>query len=233
MSNGTNTTIETVTGQLVDLATPKPTDFKAIDVAWSLSREPRFGGHTVTALPYTVGQHSIQVANLIRDALNPKHKLAEVLEAHFVEDQDILAFIRQCGSNMILRMLVVKLGLLHDASEAYLRDLPSPVKNLPGLKEAYLSAEKAVMIAILASDEMNVQFDSIGESTRAWKIVHWADIFARTIEAYHFMPSRGAFWPVGARFENVTLNDLQNFELPRPAIAIFDDFLAYLSELSA
>ncbi len=39
-------------------------------------------------------------------------------------------------------------GLLHDASEAYLVDIPRPVKYLPGFREAYLQLESGLMAVI-------------------------------------------------------------------------------------
>jgi hypothetical protein len=39
-------------------------------------------------------------------------------------------------------------GLMHDAAEAYCKDLPSPLKHLPGIREAYKAVEGATMRAI-------------------------------------------------------------------------------------
>lgn len=61
------------------------------DIAHSLSRQPRWGGHL--SRPYSVAQHSIHCAELV----DPEWKLQ---------------------------------ALLHDATEAYMVDLPSPIKSL-------------------------------------------------------------------------------------------------------
>lgn len=220
------TAIETVSGRLVDLADPKPEDFEASDIAWALSREPRFGGHTITSDAYTVGQHSLRVAELIIHSLTVKHSLHKTANIYFAKNDAVLQFIENMA-DMDARRWVAKLGLLHDASEAYLRDLPSPVKNLPGLKEAYLAVEKKVM------DQILIKFDLYRNDSQlglAWQLVHWADIYARTVEAYHFMPSRGAHW--GSN-QKVSLVDIQEFQLPRPQIEVYHDFLAKLKELSS
>lgn len=70
---------------------PRPEEVSIDDIAMSLSRIPRWGGHT--KLPYSVAAHSMYVAKLL-----PSH----------------------------LQLT----GLLHDASEAYLADIPSPFKVL-------------------------------------------------------------------------------------------------------
>ncbi len=219
------TAIETVSGRLVDLADPKPEDFEASDIAWALSREPRFGGHTITSEAYTVGQHSLRVSELIIQALTEKHPLHKTVLIYFERNDGMLKWIENM-TDMDARRWVAKLGLLHDASEAYLRDLPSPVKNLPGLKEAYLAVEKKVMDQILWRFDLALYDTQLG---MAWQLVHWADIYARTVEAYHFMPSRGAHW---ASNQKVSLVDIQEFQLPRPQMKVYHEFLAKLQELS-
>lgn len=70
---------------------PRVEDIELFDIAWSLSMQCRFAGHTSRF--YSVAEHSIYVS----DFCSPKNKLA---------------------------------GLLHDATEAYLTDIPSPIKSL-------------------------------------------------------------------------------------------------------
>lgn len=58
--------LETVTGRLVDIENPDPTTINIEDIAWGLSRMPRFCGHTITVIPYNVAQHSMFVADEVR-----------------------------------------------------------------------------------------------------------------------------------------------------------------------
>lgn len=55
--------LETVTGRLVNIENPDPTTIHIEDIAWGLSRMPRFCGHTITIVPYNVCQHSMFVAD--------------------------------------------------------------------------------------------------------------------------------------------------------------------------
>ena len=90
--------ILTYSGNLIDPFNPDIDKINITDIAVSLSRQCRFGGHLRWF--YTVAEHSLRVALKLPDEL----KLT---------------------------------GLLHDAAEAYLLDLPRPIKNrLPGYKDA-------------------------------------------------------------------------------------------------
>ncbi len=59
------TVMETVTGKLIDLQNPLPENICIEDIAWSLSRIPRFTGHSISVTPYSVAQHCLFVAELI------------------------------------------------------------------------------------------------------------------------------------------------------------------------
>lgn len=113
-----NNKITTYTGKLIDVIHPKIQDINIEDIAFGLSRQYRFNG--VTRIPYTVAQHSINVALVT-------------------------------GKGMQLA------ALLHDASEAYLHDIPTPLKqNLP----CYLQIEKNLQNIIYARfgiDQYSVQ----------------------------------------------------------------------------
>lgn len=221
-----STTIETVSGTLVDVADPKIEDIMALDIAWALSREPRFGGHTITKYPYSVGQHSIQVMSILSKAFGADGVLTQALVDYLTEreDKEALGFLANC--NNVCPTYVLLAALLHDASEAYLRDLPSPVKSIPGLKEAYAAVEKKMMDAIFTKFDVFIFVDEDVQSI-TWRLVHWADLYARTIEAYHFMPSRGSFWNSN---QKVTLSGIQEFEVPRPALEVYQEFLECLKD---
>ena len=76
-------------------------EFFIDDVAHALCNNVRFNGHI--RFPYSIGQHSMLVAHIVEQLIGPdiRSKRAVMLE-----------------------------GLLHDANEAYLTDIPSPFKQL-------------------------------------------------------------------------------------------------------
>lgn len=55
--------IRTVSGKYIDLLSPQPESICVEDIAHALSFINRFGGHTAT--PYSVGEHSIGVSNML------------------------------------------------------------------------------------------------------------------------------------------------------------------------
>lgn len=69
-------------------------------------------------------------------------------------------------------------GLLHDASEAYLVDVPRPVKYSRGM-ERYTEIERAFMAAIC---------EQFGLGAEMPTSVHWADEALLALEARHLMP---------------------------------------------
>lgn len=85
-------------------------------------------------------------------------------------------------------------GLLHDASEAYLVDLPSPLKNADAFK-GYRRAEKRVMRAICKHFDLSLDepeevraADAILLATEArdlmpYEPVHWGGLTAEPLEA--------------------------------------------------
>lgn len=77
-------------------------------------------------------------------------------------------------------------GLLHDAHEAYMGDIPSPIKELLG-KERVRQIENGIDAAIYES------FGLMSPSEEILGLVHKADVLALRIEAYYLMPSRGSW----------------------------------------
>jgi len=100
---------QTYSGKLVSITNPKPEDIDIIDIAHALSMTCRFGGHCREF--YSIAEHSIRVCEVgqFTCPINNDHPQA-IAQA--------LAF------------------LLHDAAEAYIGDLITPLKsNLGGAHE--------------------------------------------------------------------------------------------------
>lgn len=91
---------------------PRPEDFDIESIAHALSHECRFAGHTSEF--YSVAEHSVRVSRLVERA----GVRADLLSSAIAHES--LA------------------ALLHDAAEAYLRDMPRPLKvHLPDYRRIY------------------------------------------------------------------------------------------------
>jgi 5'-deoxynucleotidase YfbR-like HD superfamily hydrolase len=146
-------------------------------------------GHSVTLIPYNVAQHSLFVA-----------KTAQKLW--------------RCTENSPDFFALGIYGSLHDGAEAYLSDLPSPVKRHPDLYPVFKAMEEKIDTAI---------YESIGvppPSPEMKKVVKQADLVAQKIEAYNYMVSRGKTWE-GLDGIHLSIIDLQKFEDPMPALESF------------
>lgn len=211
------TSIETVSGIYVDLADPKPEMINIVDIAWGLSRQARFAGHTITDLPYSVAQHSIFVAEIVEKILDPSTKINDKFsQSTVMEWTELLEFI----NDPMRRNWTIWKALMHDAGEAYLIDLPSPVKRMPGIAESYGAAEKKIMSVILQSFGYRLS-TWVALDAQVDAIIHWADLYARAIEAHHFMVSRGKHWGL----EKPSISELHSFRQPIPALQAYDEFM--------
>lgn len=182
-------TLETVSGRKVDVVNPNPATIDITDIAWALSRMPRFSGHSIPYIPYSVAQHSIQVAKDL-SSLGP---------------------------------LVQLYGLLHDAAEAYINDLPSPVKHIPEIHAVIKKIETRLMQVIY--EALGIPAPSPEQEAQ----VKHSDKIQQAIEAYNYMYSRGADW----NLPQVSFKKLQEFEEPMTSIQAYDKFLAFYEFLIA
>lgn len=176
-------TLETVSGRKIDITNPSPDTIEITDIAWALSRMPRFSGHSIPYIPYSVAQHCIQVAKELAPH-GPKIQLY---------------------------------GLLHDAAEAYINDLPSPVKHIPEIHAVISKLEDKLMLTI---------YDALGidpPTAEEEQIVKIADKHQQAVEAYNFMYSRGHDW----NLPKVSFKKLQEFENPMTSIEAHDVFLEF------
>lgn len=119
--------IETWQGLALDLPEPKPEQIDIRDIAHALACINRFTGHANE--PYSVAQHSVLVA---------QH-----------------AGMYDSAVQTYLDINRARWGLLHDAAEAYLGDVSSPLKKL--IAHCYEPLEDAVAGAI--ATKYGVQLD--------------------------------------------------------------------------
>ena len=136
---------------------PKPEEIVPEDIAHALALKCRFGGHSRRF--YSVAEHSLRVFSIVQatseraPAFGPFYGIAR--------DANI-------------RELAGYYALLHDAAEAYLADIPRPVK--PSIRE-WKAIEARVDDAVLAA------FSLPPPSPEVVEIVKWADRNALVLEA--------------------------------------------------
>jgi hypothetical protein len=114
-------------------------------------------------------------------------------------------------------------GLLHDTSEAYISDIPSPLKRIPELK---------AVIEPIESRILNIMYGKyIGRiPTRdEQEIIKKFDHRALLIEAHNFMHSRGQGW-VGHENHKIDFVELQNFPEPVQSVVAYREFMEKYQE---
>lgn len=148
--------IETFLGLPFRPLTPNVESVWIDDIAHALSNQCRFSGHTSNF--YSVAEHSVRVSRLVG---------ARVARLGFDPRADALW------------------GLLHDASEAYLVDLPTPLKADPEFGVAYRAAESKLMAAIC---------ERFGLDIVQPRVVHDADQALLVAEVRDLMPGRPEHW---------------------------------------
>jgi hypothetical protein len=107
------TLIQTVSGIIIDPLNPDPNKINIHDIAYALSHICRFTGHTRRF--YSVAEHSIRLFRAINSWYAP-------VTTQFVP--------------------ILSWALLHDAPEAYVADLASPLKHNSVLGENYRPIEE-------------------------------------------------------------------------------------------
>lgn len=122
-----STKIETLNGHFADPLNMAPEDVRITDIAHALSMQCRFSGYT--SRHYSVAEHSVYVATIVAMVLSDLwgwNDWRRVLDAP-------------------KHRTTVRQALLHDATEAYLIDMPSPLKRaFPD----YRAAEKRLWTVI-------------------------------------------------------------------------------------
>ena len=128
-----NSKIRLYSGVLFDPFEPDASLINIGDIAHALSHTPRFAGHT--DIFYSVGQHSLWCYERCYKKIKGMYEKSEESE-----------ILLQC--------------LMHDASEAYLLDMPSPIKNHPQMK-FYKEKEKELGEIICDVFRVKYPFNSI------------------------------------------------------------------------
>lgn len=217
--------IETMTGRFVNLTDPDPDTIDIHDIAWSLSRMPRYVGHTTSEIPLTIGEHSLLVMKLVvelfktekpRSLVDSFYGFTEIRAGSLGADpylkQRMLALLEapEPPPRLLLELL------MHDASEAYLVDVPTPLKQAPAFREVYQHLEHQMTSAIRQALGLD-DIDPLHE-----EVVKWADLIALNIEAYHLIASRGKNWRAKLPLDQDAYG---LFDWPAPTRIIYGKFL--------
>lgn len=202
------TIIETYSGQRIDLAKPNPANITIEDIAWQLSRQPRFMGATLSVEVYSVAQHAIVVLNRVRSILHQKHPNVEV----------------EGGALAILFT-----ALLKDAHEAYMGAIPLPMSRLLDLHHPLFRLRCRLQRAIwigLSRDIAPPKHKKFNpdEGIEIEQAVRWAESY----EAYHLMHSRGKTWSTAYELKDEEM--YRNFIVWSPAQS-YDNFLSHYRDL--
>ena len=155
------TTIETYTGQKVDLSHPDPKSINIEDIAWHLSRIGRYNGATRSDNVYSVAQHSVLVLNRVRS-----------------QEPD-------ANTSLLLT------ALLHDAHEAYIGDVISPMGQLLDLRLPLLRLKSRVQNAIYTGLLREMRFGGKKFVAYLGPVIPEADKWAASYESYHLLHSKG------------------------------------------
>ena len=148
-------------GRRVDLLDPSPLDIEISDIALSLSRISRWAGMTATPYGFSVAQHCVFVAKIMKWMIDSMPKYKKMIKASGLsEKQWLLA------------------GLLHDGAEAYLGgDLCGPAKANMKTGE-YREMEDNLQTAILIAAGLPAE---LPENLR--KVIKYADRASAYAEA--------------------------------------------------
>jgi 5'-deoxynucleotidase YfbR-like HD superfamily hydrolase len=166
--------IQTHSGRMVDPLKITAADVELDDVAQSLSHLCRFTGHTSAF--YSVAEHSV-ICSCVAPKLLPADE----------------RFAPLAG-------FVARLGLLHDAHEAYLGDIATPLKRFfPGLDDVKARVDAAIFerfglattAAVLSPETLKVCHEAVAK----------ADAILLSTEKRHVLKNHAVEW---------------NAELPEP-----------------
>jgi len=182
--------VDTWRGHRVDLSKPDPATINLDDIAWSLSSQPRFNGHTMGGCSYSVAQHSIWTAWYMQTQLHQQPTI--VLQA-----------------------------LLHDAHEAYIGDIPTPVKWLPGVCDTINPIAERLQSAIHSALKIPPPEGA------AVQLISHVDHVALAVEAHYLMQSKGRNWGLPV----LSASELKAWHDPRDENWGYESFIECVERL--
>ncbi len=180
--------VETFTGVMFDVLNPESDKIRIEDMAHSLSNQCRYGGHCRKF--YSVAEHSVLVMQILRYILSNKYE----------------------GVTDPVEILWIALGaLLHDTSEGYLVDIPTPVKRR---LSNYIELEENLMQAIFRHFKLIDNEDVDGPIQVSYNDprIKFADKIALKFEASKLLSSGGGKW--------LALSDFDDGDFPMEVLKI-------------
>lgn len=188
-----NSLYKTPSGIYVDLVNPQEDRIKLSDIAWNLASICRYGGSTLGH--YSVAQHCVFMDTLflLRSFNDLDAIWTDGLDT--IWSEQIKDIVKESENNAALCKRIRMEILLHDASEAYLGDIPSPLKQL--LPE-YKAIEKQWMKAIRSAFNLppNINNDPQGQAINL--LVKSLDDLSLQIERRWVQVADAEKYPVGA-----------------------------------
>ena len=194
--------ITTYTGAKFWPLNPRGDEIVIDYIAHALSLICRFTGHTYCV--YSVAEHSLRVS-----------KLAQYLILKYA---DARGYSR--GREVVqLAREVALWGLLHDASEAYLCDVPSPIKHASILGQLYRGFESGLMDVIADRFELMPTEPSVVKvADRILLATEMRDLMTNCTPPAGITPLSETIFPMdGQRAEAEFLSRFQALTLARKA----------------
>lgn len=161
-----STSIQTYTGKYFDYADFNQNDIDEDDVAMALANNCRYNGHCIVF--YSVAKHLC----LVHDLMSAKKKEMNLTSENIFH------------------------GLIHDVGEAYLTDIPRPLKNYflemdsitKKFMDRYIKLEKKIV------DGFALKFGYGEHNEEQEKIVKFFDNWALRLEQRHIMKKTTERW---------------------------------------
>lgn len=163
------TSLETYSGEAIDLADPDPNRIKLLDIATALGHLCRYAGHVNKF--YSVAEHSILVSQLV-DILLPE------------------------GTAKWDATPLVQAGFMHDFAEAYMGDTIAPMKYLE--KSSHMGGMHSSEMTFTEQrlDRAICKRFALQGHLLDDPIVKKADMWALYMEAVKFTNSKGVGWNI-------------------------------------